>query len=287
MKAGQMPITRQLFVFLIALFFWRSTVYAVGNTDIVVQKDIYREEPGIDLQNFPETAKKLSWGYSVDYGQVDLPGREELWKVFKTRVACLYRGLEFPYMEVSGYSRSGRKDYTYNIGGCYNFGRSYANIEAGWGQDVSYVYKFKTSAEYTHPWVGNLHIREGYKFLRNLSEDVHILSPGLIYYFGNHYILLYYNAGFNNKRGTSHWGHLKADFKVRERLDVWMGMACGQRLYDISESRKAHNQNGLVIFGGSKYELFKDLFLNITLLYGEEEGDFFHRSIETGLSYKF
>ncbi|MFH1245171.1 MAG: YaiO family outer membrane beta-barrel protein [Candidatus Omnitrophota bacterium] len=282
-----MSFRSRICIFLLAPGFWYSTVCAAGNTDIVIQKDICQEAPGIGLENVPETAKKLSWEYTVDYGQVDLPGREEIWKVFKTRTAYLYKGLECPYLEVNGYSRSGREDYTYNIGGYYSFGRSSANIEAGWGQDVSYVYKFKASAEYTHPGIGNLYIREGYKFLRGIDEDTHILSPGLIYYFGNHYVLLYYNAGFNNERGVSHWGQIKADFKLMEKLDVWLGAACGQRLYDISESREAHDQNGMVIFGGGKYELLKDLFLNLTLLYGEEEGDFFHRSIETGVSYTF
>lgn len=262
-----------------------------SSADVIVRKDLSLEP--FEIENLRKRErqeaieKDFFFSSSYDYGDVKISGREEKWTVARVRVAYLRDGMQRPYFEASRYSRRSEEDYTYDIGGYFKIDRAVLNLEMGAGQNVDYVYRFKLLGELTHPFRGNLYFKEKYKFLRNKNNNIHILSPGMIYYFGNHYILAYYNLSLTEDKGSGHWVNSKLNFNFFEKLDVWIGGALGERLYDVLEDAKAKEQEGFIVFSGVKLKIVEDTSIYVNFLFGEEDPKFIHRSIEGGLIIRF
>ncbi len=272
----------------VAAFFFAASVLIpllsiASSSDIEVRRDILKKEPEVTQP----TTDKVFTGASYEFGVVDLPSGGQDWTVVTGRIAYIYNNLQLPYFQFSRYLRGSVANYTYDFGGYYKFGRCYLNLEGGFGSDVTFAYKEKALAEFSHPIVGSLYLKEKYKFLHDVSEDIHILSPGLDYYFGDHYIEAEFDAAITNDRGTAYWGALKGYFAASENVYLWLGSAVGERLYDVMGFAVPSDEFGFIVYGGLKRKIVKNLFLDITLLYGQEDPDFHHRSVTAGLSYKF
>ncbi|MFH1868471.1 MAG: YaiO family outer membrane beta-barrel protein [Candidatus Omnitrophota bacterium] len=251
-------------------------------TNIATQEEIRPKQPQEALED-----KTIIASSSYEYSWVEFANTDRKWTTLRGRVAYPQKGLELPYLEVRRYSRSSEEDYAYDLGGYYKFGEVLAHAEASVGSDVDYIYDFALLGEIEHPVYKTVFLNEKYKFLSYAAGDVHILSPGVIYYFDNHYVYASYNAGITENRGTGHWGIGKLNFKATKNLDFWVGTAIGQRLYDIKEDPDADNQQGYIIFSGVRLNAAKNAHFYINLLYGEEDPDFTQRAIEGGLAIGF
>ena len=256
--------------------------FAAGS-DVEVKKEVLKNQP-----NAEEPAKEHVFVSSFfDYGAVELPSGGQTWTVLTARAAYLYKNLQLPYFQFSRYSRGGNDDYTYDLGGYYRIKRSYINVETGAGSSADYVYKYKFIGELSHPLYKYLYMRERYKFLLYKNENFNILSPGLIYYFGNHYVDAEYDASISSNRGVASWGSLKLNLNFFETADFWIGGSVGERIYDVEALPAAANEFGYIIYGGFRFSPMKNFFFSTTILYANENPNFNHRSIIAGLYYKF
>ncbi|MFC1752793.1 YaiO family outer membrane beta-barrel protein [Thermoproteota archaeon] len=280
-----------LFFLFISIIF-STYITAGGYEEYILGKEkrgsssarVYSEEEMRDMQ----LKKNFFVLTAYDLGTMGLTGFDQEWTTWRTRVGLLQNGLQLPYLEVSRHSRNNLINYTYDIGGYFDLGSSYAHLEAGWGADSIYQYDFKILAEYTHPFIQYLFLKEKYKYLSiNTGEDIHILSPGFIYYFDNHYLVGYVNILLSNLRETSYTASLKLNFNIAPPLDFWIGTEMGQRLYDMTGAFDPLTQEGYVVFTGFRYRITNYVSFFMNLLYGYEEPDYHHKSCEFGVMVEF
>lgn len=190
------------------------------------------------------------------------------------------------YLSMSAHDRLGERDYTTNVGSYLTFDDSFAHMEIGFGNDVHYIYHMQAIAEYAQRLYKDLYWQTGYSYRSYSSGDSYTLYPGLIYYFGDHYITADYGVGFIQWRDTAQFGSLKGNFAVTDSLRWWVGAAYGQRLYDIMglESRK---ECGYILFTGITVKLTDTISARAGFSYGTEAPRFIKRSLDLGLSVKF
>lgn len=223
-----------------------------------------------------------------EYGWVHLNSRIGNWKYVLDRVSYAIGDSAQPYVEFNMQERFSLKNYAVNFGSYFNFkDNSYFHSEFGLGADIDYIYRFQTTQEYGHKLYKNFYWQTGYRFINYAAGDVNIFSPGLYYYFGNHYISAFYNISFTEKRGSAQWGNLKGNFALfNNRLNLWLGTAIGQRLYDIL-TIKANRQNGFIAFLGADYAINKNLNIRLGYSYSYEKPDFIKRGLDYGCVIKF
>lgn len=237
----------------------------------------------------PEKIEKnnFEFGSYYEYGWTHLNGRVGTW-----RLSSNYLGYNFdnglsPYIDVEAWDRYHVQNQMINAGAYLKFQDfSYLRLETGFGNDITYLAKNQVLTEYQHRAHKNLFWQTGYRFLNYTDNDVYIFYPGLIYYFGNNYFSVSYDASRTEGRGWAQWGTLKAFFAINNRLDAWMGTAIGQRLYDINPV-SVNKQYGFINFIGFDYRLYKELRLKLGFAYSKEGGNFTKRDLDFGISMKF
>lgn len=214
--------------------------------------------------------------------QASRPGR---WREITNTIGYKYRNLQ-GYATISQWNRFSVDNYTGHFGAYANFPNAFAHAEAGWGWDVTYMYKFQSIVEYGHRIKNGLFWQAGYQYRNYNANDTYMVYPGLIYYFGNNYVSTDYGMSLTESRGLAHFGTVKGNFALGERFSWSLGAAAGRRLYDIFE-RPARKQFGYIIFTGLNYDICKWLTARIGWAYGTEKPDFIKRSIFTSVSAKF
>ena len=246
-----------------------------------------RELKGQKIPVSPEKARIII-SSDTDYGWVSLDSKVGVWKAIINRVSVSLPNGISPYVESVTQDRFGLKNYEINYGSYFNFkDNSYLRSEIGWGADIDYVYRFETTQEYGHRLYKNLYWQAGYRFLNYADNDVYIMNPGIFYYFGDHFVNLFYNISFTEGRGAAQWGTLKGNFSLFDnRLNFWVGTAVGERLYDI-DPIKARKQFGYIAFIGANYNICKNLDVRLGYSYSSEDPDFMKRSLDFGCSLKF
>ena len=191
------------------------------------------------------------------------------------------------YGSISQFSRLGVLDYTANIGSYVNIDKDqYVRGEIGFGWDVDYMYNLQTILEYSHRLYKNMFWQIGYSYRAYEAGDSYVLYPGLIYYFGDNYISATYGPNWIEDRDTGFSGSVKGNFFITEFLQLWSGVAFGQRLYDIY-GLDAHAENGFILFGGITLKVYKGINVRVGGSYGEEEPKFIKRSLIFDASVKF
>jgi YaiO family outer membrane protein len=156
----------------------------------------------------------------------------------------------------------------------------------GFGGDVRYAYRFKSQLEYQHRLIHSLYWNASGRYLNYPVHDTIIFTPGLIFYFRDNDISLFYNHAITESRGGASSGILRGNFVFNNRLSFYVGAAAGERLYDINELPAA-DQNGYIAFAGFRFRLNDRLFLRTGFSYSTEKPSFIKRSLEIGLSAKF
>lgn len=249
---------------------------------VTVEQQIL-QTPAITLP--PEDKVYVSAFY--EYSWIRQSGRATQWRTARSRFAWLKEGLHLPYLEVSRYERSGNVDYTFNAGGMMRLDpESILKVEIGFGDDVSFVYRKEFSAGYERRWVKNLFWSMDARYLDYPENDVAIGSPGLTWYFGDHYVIASYNVSSTESRGVAQWGIFRGNFRVNRAIDAWIGTAIGERLYDIIPL-DASKQYGYILFGGLTFRVKEDVDLRLGGSYSIEKPAFVNRSANAQLTIKF
>jgi len=269
-------------LFFICIFPILLAALPVWAEQVEVEQQVRDIQPG-DVQ----TDGNIYIHSYYEHSWVSIGSRDVRWKVLRTRVALLNGKLHQPYFETSLWERDGNEDYTFDLGTYFRAGKGYGFVEVGRGSSVDYVAENQLSGEYTHPIKGGLHGRFSYRFADNKMPDVQIFSPGLIYYFDNHYVRLDYGITHTGSRGNAYWGALKGNFVLNERVELWGGTALGERLFDISEDTDASQQDGYIVFVGADYSLNPDVRVRLGFSYSEEDPNFIKRSVDLGARILF
>lgn len=273
-------IKRRLGVFVILFLAMTSGAFAVETG--TAEKRL--KEPGMA---FIEENKKLNFYSDYEYGWVKLAGNKGAWKVLTNIVAYAFDNGFSPYLDVDAWDRFGDKNTLINAGSYFRFkDSSYLRSEIGFGKDATYLPKFQTTQEYQRRLFKDIFWQFGYRFLQHPDGDIHIVYPGLIYYFGNNSLSMFYNASFTAGRGSAQWGTLKGIFALNDRLNFSLGTAVGERLYDIN-LLSASKEYGYIIFAGFDLQVYKEWRLRLGYSYSREVPDFIKRSMDAGFSVKF
>lgn len=191
------------------------------------------------------------------------------------------------YFSISEYDRLGNNDYNANFGSYITMKNSYIRLESGFGWNVNYTYNFQTIAEYAHKIIKDVYWQVGYNYrMYQISGDSHNIYPGLIYYFGDHYISGNYGTTWIEGRGNGNFGIVKGSFLITEFLRLYGGSAFGEWLYDIAGLR-ARSETGYIVFTGVNIKVYKGINARVGCSYGTEEPKFIKRSLDFGLTVKF
>lgn len=257
---------------------WYSA-FAAGNTEVETQ---LREKP---LRVLGE--KRLFLSSYYEYSRIHQGTKKGLWRLSTTTAGYSFDNGLIPYLEVDAWDRFHNKDQMINLGAYLKFpDSSYLHSEIGFGNDITYLPRFRFVQEYEHRLAKDLFWQFGYKYLDYYNNDVHIIYPGLVYYFGDNYLSMSFNNSFTQNRGPAYWGTLKGNFVVNDRTTLWLGTAIGERLYDITPLR-ASKEYGYILFSGIDFKVYKDIAVRFGYSYSRERPDFTKRSIDCGLSIKF
>ncbi len=191
------------------------------------------------------------------------------------------------YFNVQEFDRLGQNDYTANWGSYVTMKDSYAHMELGFGWDVDYIYNFQTIAEYGHKFVKNVYWQMGYNYRAyETSGDTHNVYPGLIYYFGDSYLSANYGASWIESRDPASFGTARGSFAITDFLQLYAGVAFGQRLYDIY-AKRASKEPGYILFIGTNIKFYKSINFRIGYIYGAEKPKFQKHGMQYGLMVKF
>ena len=194
----------------------------------------------------------------------------------------------FSYFYTDHYDRLNNKDYTANIGTYITIDENQnMHIEGGVGWAVDYIYKMQLITEYSHRLYKSLFWRLGWNYRDNKTGTTNVIYPGLICYFGDHYISADWGTNIIECRGIGYTGSFKGDFAITDFLRYWVGVAFGERLYDTFGLNKPSAEYGYILFNGLTLTIYKDISAKMGFSYGYENPKFIKRSLYCALSIKF
>lgn len=278
-------MSRHLIFIVLSFSITCSSALAVENTE--AEKQLREKPPSFEEKKAGK--EKLYFSSYEEYSWVNQGSRKGKWKLFTGNFAYSLNDALLPYIGVNAWERLSVYDKTIDAGVYIKFkDNSYLRTEMGFGTGLKYLYRYQTTLEYEHRLVKGYSANLGFRFLDYPSDgdNVYIFSPGLRHYFGNHYISAFYNASKTEGRGIAQWGTLKGNFTVNDRLNVYLGTAVGQRLYDIFEL-DASKQFGYIGFSGIDFNVYKNFKLRLGGSYSMEKPAFRKRSLDLGGSVKF
>ena len=194
----------------------------------------------------------------------------------------------FTYFYTDQYSRLSNKDYTANLGTYVTIDENQnMHIEGGVGWYVDYIYKMQLITEYSHRLYKGLFWRLGWNYRDNKTGTTNVIYPGLICYFGNHYISADWGTNIIECRGIGYTGSFKGDFEITNFMHLWGGVALGERLYDTFGLPKPSSEYGYILFSGMTFIIYKDISAKVGASYSYENPKFIRRGMNFSLSVKF
>ena len=221
-----------------------------------------------------------------EYSHVNQGYRKGLWKVFSERIAWLHKDLPCPYIDVTVHERLGETDYAYESGAYFKIEQGYFHGAVGFSSDRDFLYTWRILAEIEKNLIPDLNWHVYTRFSHYGSGDVLLLSPGLIYYFEDNYLMLHYGISFTENRGDAQFVSAKLSLSVTENSSFFAGAALGRRLYDIF-LLDASEQDGYILFTGIETRCNDDISLMFGYSYGEEDPAFIKRSLSAQVKVKF
>jgi hypothetical protein len=275
---------KKYIVFLfIAVFIRPAFIYAAGESQ--TEQMLKTAAPPPRVMEKHEGKGEIFLDSYYEPGKVVLGSRPGRWREITNRIGYKYKNI-LGYATMSQWNRFSVNNYTAHFGAYLNFPNSYTHAEAGWGWDVTYMYRFQSILEYGHRIKNGLYWQVGYNFRNYAVNDTYMVYPGLIYYFGDNYISTDYGMTLTESRGVAQFGTVKGNFALGKRFSLSLGTAVGRRVYDIFEL-PAYDQFGYIIFTGLNFNVCPWATARIGYSYGTEKPDFIKRSINTSISLKF
>ena len=263
-------------------------VFAEGHAD--VEKFVQKLTPPLAV-TAAKVPGKDAWYFDGYYepGDVLQGTKTGHWNELDYSFGYIHKNIT-GYMLMSEQERFDNKNYTASWGAYINMGKDqYAHLEGGlgWGGKM-FLYQLQTIAEYGHRIYENLFGQIGYTYrnYRGSADDTHLITPGLIYYFGDSYLSANYGAGCMESHDTASFGVFKGDFAITKFLRWNCGVAVGGRLYDIN-GWDSKDEQGYILFTGVNINLYKGISCRFGYIYGTEAPKFIKRSIYYAVSAKF
>ncbi len=241
--------------------------------------------------NGGEEGKEKIYTHSLyEYSWIKQGSKIGNWRVFSNRLAYLKDGLQVAYVDSTGYGRFGVNDATLEFGSYQKLKDGYIHGEYGLAVDhADYVYKMKGLIEIEQRLTGNWFVNFDTRYLHYTAEDsgdAYIFSPSLLHYFGNNYVSVGYGTSVTKYRDLAQFGVFKGNFALNDRVNLWLGTALGERLFDIN-ILPSSKQYGSFFFGGFDVALNKNITLRIGGSYSKERPSFIKRSVDFGAKIKF
>ncbi len=278
----------------------RFRFFLLVGLGLLTSGPVFAEQPGTERfikENAPpirEQKEKIYFSSDYETSWVKLGARRINWQLFSNRIAYLRHGIQSPYLQVDQYNRDHNRDTTIDFGSYFRFKNSYGELGTGFGTGVTYIYKFQATAEFAHRIFKNLFLKDRERFLRYVVGDTLISSPGLVYYVGDHYVTADYNIAVTEDRDPAHWVTLKGLYHANDYVNLGMGWAFGERLYDIFPIPASGQQSYLFFtrmdlkpFTKLSTRFVKNMTFQIGYTYGEERPSFASQSLSFGLSLTF
>ncbi len=267
----------------------RYSVLLTGLLLLATVQTVLAEEQVLKWQMKDKNLQVGGFSASIynETGRVTIGERNGLWRTISTDLSITINQRWTPYVEAIAFNRFGEQDYTWALG---TYGKispaDYIQLEAGFGTNRNYVNKWQARGEYDRKLARNIFGALGYRYQNYENFRVNIISPGLIYYFGDNYASAYVNLAHTSNRGTARSATLKTSFLIYRLFNVWLGASSGERLYDI-HTLPAADQKGYIIFYGLDFFITKVLNIRLGSSYGREKPDFVIRSLDAGLAVRF
>jgi YaiO family outer membrane protein len=212
---------------------------------------------------------------TYEYSPVEIGGRDLNWEEYTVRTMGTWEG-HLPYLEYHLFERDRRRDHAAVFGSYFIFDGWNFQPEIGFGMDTDFLYKFRASAAFERSIKGPLQAKFREQYLHYEANDVLVTSPGLIYYFRDHYLTADYNVSITEGRGDAHYASVQVHTFFRQRLHAYAGIAAGQRLFDIVPL-EASKQKGLILFSGFDYRFFKNVKAGFDYSFGTEDNPEFRK----------
>ena len=250
------------------------------------ERIIRRRTPDISiLSGKPEKKDEIYISSFFEHSSIVQGVRTGYWSEVTNRFGYLHRNAQ-SYFSVSRFQRFDEVDYTGDFGTTFSFKDSYANLELGFGWNIDYVYNLKTVAGYGFKIYKGLFLETTYEYRDYDADDTHILFPGLIYYFDNHYVSANYGMTFIVNRQMGQFFRVRGNFQITDYLQFFLGGAFGEYLYDIY-GLPAGQERGYILYTGINFKIWKDISGRVGYSYSEEEPKFIKRGLDFSLSAKF
>lgn len=275
---------RYFFLLLTCLFVSSSALAEQGAT--IPSQELRREEP--PSVGGDEKAPRVFFNSTDEMGWVKQGSRKGQWNLLSNQLYVAITDWLTPYLVVDVWNRFRRMDEVVTGGSYFKFkDRSFLRAEMGWGVGrLDYIYRWQTTLEYERPLFKGLSGNFAGRYLNYPLNDVWIQSPGLRYYYKDHYVGAAFNVSETISRGPAYWATAKAHLALHERVAVDVGTAIGERIYDIQEIR-ASEQFGYIIFARGDLKITKNISVQAGYAYSMERPSFIKRDLNFGLTLKF
>jgi YaiO family outer membrane protein len=252
---------------------------------IVTERQLKQMPPSAVVVQEEKTKEKFFAYAFYEPSDVVIGSNNGTWNEITEAFGYMHKNFSL-YLATSQLERLHEWDYTINAGTYFNFKDYYFHEEIGFGEDVTYIYKFQNVFELSHRLYKSLYWQIGYTYRHYLGDDSHLISPGLTYYFGNNYISAYYGMPIIETRGNGNLGTIKGDFEIMEPLHLQGGVTVGQWLYDIY-GYDASDEGGYILYAGLNWRIYKEVHVMAGYSYGTEDPRFIKRSFDFSVSAKF
>ena len=269
---------------LILFFIFVITPSVMADT-IGVENDIKNTTPARVVSR-EDGGNHYIFQNAYEYSNVDQGSRKGLWRVFSHRIGYLYDNLPAPYIDIIQDERLGETDYAYELGAYLTIPQGYVHMAAGFSSARDFLYSWRVLAECENNILPNINFHCNARFSHYDLGDVSLFSPGLIYYFGNNYIMGHYGISHTEGRGNAQFVTGKLYISANERFSFYLGGAFGQRLYDIL-LLDASQEDGYISFAGIEVNCSDNINAVLEYSYAEEDPSFIKRSIRAQLKVVF
>ncbi|MDO8535713.1 MAG: YaiO family outer membrane beta-barrel protein [Candidatus Omnitrophota bacterium] len=276
---------------LLALFlvFVMMPTFSCGAEQASVEKLVQRLTPPLAVTAAKEQEKD-SWYFDGYFEPADvLQGTKRgHWNELDYNFGYVHKNIT-GYAWISQQERFDVKNNAASLGAYINMDKDqYTHFECGLGWPTNFLYQLQSIAEYGHRVYENLFGQVGYTYrsYRGSGDDTHLVTPGLIYYFGDSYLSANYGASYMESHDTASIGVFKGDFAITKFLRWNCGVAFGGRLYDIL-GKDAKDEQGYILFTGVNINLYKGINCRFGYIYGTEAPKFIKRGVYYAVSAKF